>query len=280
MQYSFVPKITFCYSTTVDNLNYHKLIIFDTADQFEMWKTLDACLKRAMVAITAAFRDGDDVNSHMAKLEGWLDMFADYAKQFGDARVPLDVRNTVHSVQNCLKIPNTAFGPDTRLVAEPPKSIPAANRIDYSLPTGTAPRQIVLPNTATKPAEELRYSICCTPYDDDEIQSKTYFKMMDFDSEEHFIQYKKMHTRIRRKSSRMPIDADRANEDPDKPYRLMAEWLHLTSEFLHLFGHARIPRDLREEINWTQHILELPQTHFGPDTGVLSALPTGSLHII
>ena len=106
------PISCIVYHTNVEGKPYYKLVNFGHEDDKNYWKHRTLNLKEEMENIN---------QSHNSQAATWIDFLLEkwlrfvqeeLIDEFGVSSVPLDIRNTVHSVQNYFELQLTEFGPD------------------------------------------------------------------------------------------------------------------------------------------------------------------------
>lgn len=114
------------YLTVMSGRSYYKNMTFASSEDYALWLQNADAIKLTIASINED--DPDSGSSVMGdpifnRLLNWVDMVSVFAANYGKHKVPIDIRNAMHEVQNHLSLPLMDFGPDVGAAFEKPNRI-------------------------------------------------------------------------------------------------------------------------------------------------------------
>lgn len=99
------------YFTVVNGELYEKIIDFERKRDYTEWNGMECFIKFCIAHINEESGDGTMTSLHVQRLRQWIKITDAFTDRFGKARVPLDMRIAIHSVEHNFR-QLTDFGPD------------------------------------------------------------------------------------------------------------------------------------------------------------------------
>ena len=246
-----LPITHYQYTCTYNTETYTKLYAFHSVEEKEDHKRATT---QIAAILNSYLRDPDQTPESVWDMIG---IFNRYARTWGYLRVPANIRLAVNYKQEKAGFRCTDYGRDSGVLTENPYEIPASFEPEHC-------QQLVFSVADVVPPQGFLHTYNCTMNDG---QYAKYIPCVDErEINEYEFDTRQLYRQMYHLAGPIPATPALINRRRTEMKGLLSK----SRKFLHKWGLARIPGNVRSSINSYEYLLSTPNyTDFGADVGVL-----------